>query len=121
MVVSLVVLVLQQQKLDDPNNTEVVYLDQLSGLCNLTKPGKYMLRTLRQSGNLQKDDQIYNSLESALKAGISTFKRAKIEYVVISKNTESIFGFRRPYHNHRGTKEGKKVGSIEIHRVYDVN
>jgi hypothetical protein len=72
---------------------------------------------LRQSGNLQKDDQVFDTHEAAIKAAISTFKRAKIEYAFITKNTNVEFFFRRPYHHHGGSSEGKKVGSIEIYKI----
>lgn len=112
-----VVMLNQQQKLDDPNNTEVVYLDQLPQVCGLTEPGNFRVRIFRQSGNLQKDDQFFTSVGDAIKVATSTFKRAKIDYVVITTNEEANFSFRRPYHDHRGVKEGKKVGKVEIRRM----
>ena len=116
-VASFIALLAQQEKLDDPDNTEVVYLDQLSGLSQLPENGVFLLRTLRQSGNLQKDDKEFTSSAKAIAAGVSTFKRAKIEYAVISKNDEHSFEVRRPYWNHRGKSEGKKVGSFAIYRT----
>ena len=112
-----VVMLNQQQKLDDPNNTEVVYLSQLPQVCGLAEPGNFRVRIFRQSGNLQKDDQFFTSVEDAIKAATSKFKRAKIDYVVITTNEEANFSFRRPYHDHRGVKEGKKVGKVEIRRM----
>ncbi|WP_404366780.1 hypothetical protein [Marinobacter sp.] len=112
-----VVMLNQQQKLDDPNNTEVVYLDQLPQVCGLAEPGKFRVKIFRQSGNLQKDDQFFTSVGDAIKTATSTFKRAKIDYVVITTNEEANFSFRRPYHDHRGVKEGKKVGKAEIRRM----
>ncbi len=112
-----VVMLNQQQKLDDPNNTEVVYLDQLAQVCSLSEPGNFRVRIFRQSGNLQKDDQFFTSVGDAIKTATSTFKRAKIDYVVITTNEEANFSFRRPYHDHRGVKEGKKVGKVEIRRM----
>ncbi|MFL1452887.1 hypothetical protein ACJO5Y_00400 [Marinobacter sp. GN3S48] len=112
-----VVMLNQQQKLDDPNNTEVVYLDQLTQVCSLAEPGNFRVRIFRQSGNLQKDDQFFTSVGDAIKAATSTFKRAKIDHVVITTNEETNFSFRRPYHDHRGVKEGKKVGKVEIRRM----
>ncbi|WP_347331424.1 hypothetical protein [Marinimicrobium locisalis] len=112
-----IVILNQQQKLDDPNSTEVVYLDQLSEVCGLNDSGNFRARIFRQSGNLQKDDQIFTSVEAAIKSVTSTFRRAQIDYVVITTNEASNFRFRRPYHDHRGVKEGKKVGSIEIRRI----
>ncbi len=68
----------REEQLDDPDDDSVVYLDQILEMCSLQHDGKYLLRVLRQSGNLQKDDQIFDSHEAAIKNAISTFKRAKI-------------------------------------------
>lgn len=107
----------REEQLDDPDDDSIVYLDQILEMCSLQHDGKYLLRVLRQSGNLQKDDQIFDSHEAAIKNAISTFKRAKIDYAFISINTETEYFFRRPYHHHGGSAEGKKVGSIEIYKV----
>lgn len=107
----------REQQLDDPNDDSVVYLDQLVAISTLQSGGNYLLRVLRQSGNLQKDDQVFDTHEAAIKAAISTFNRAKIEYAFITKNTNVEFFFRRPYHHHGGSAEGKKVGSVEIYKI----
>jgi hypothetical protein len=107
----------QQKKLEDPNNTEVVYLDQLPSVSKLLGVGSFRLQLFRQSGNPQQKDQYFKTGPEAVRAATSTFRRAKIDYVVISSNNTDEFCFRRPYHDHRGTKEGKKVGRAEIKRV----
>ena len=107
----------RERQLDDPNDDSVVYLDQITNTSKLQSGGEYLLRVLRQSGNLQKDDQIFSSKESAIKTAASTFRRAKIDYVFITKNTNVELFFRRPYHHHGGSSEGKKVGSVEIHKI----
>ena len=107
----------REKQLDDPNDDSVVYLDKLEEVSTLQENGKYLVRILRQSGNLQKDDQIFDSPNQAIKTAASTLKRAKIDYVLISKNTDVEFFFRRTYHHHSGSAEGKKVGSVEIYKV----
>ncbi|SEF78569.1 hypothetical protein [Marinobacterium lutimaris] len=107
----------QQQKLADPDDLSVVELDTLSGIYELAKPGQYLVRVYRQSGNLYKDDQLFNDREAAVKAGVATFKRAKIPYAVVEENTLTDFVFRRPFHNHRGKAEGKKVAKVEIFKI----
>ncbi|NDW15474.1 hypothetical protein GTQ48_08070 [Alteromonas genovensis] len=107
----------REQQLDEPDDDSVVYLEQLTATSTLQNGGKYLLRIVRQSGNLQKDDQVFDSSDAAIKVAISTFKRAKIEYAVITKNTNVEFFFRRPYHHHGGKSEGKKVGSVEIYKI----
>ncbi|MCP8689862.1 hypothetical protein [Marinobacterium sedimentorum] len=116
-IVTWVTITSRQRQLDDPNDDSVVYFDQLIDVCKLQSGGKYILRVLRQSGNLQKDDQVFSSYESAIKSAISTFKRAKIECAYITNNTEVEFFFRRPYYHHGGSAEGKKVGSVEIYKI----
>lgn len=106
----------QQKKLEDPNNTEVVYLDEVIKVSKLLGLGQWRLSIYRQSGNLQKNDQYFATAPEAIKKAVSTFKRAKIDYVVIDSNTTSELKFRRPYHSHRGKAEGKKVGRVEIIR-----
>lgn len=112
----LIVMYNQQKKLDDPKNTEVVYIEQIPSVSQLSGSGRFRLRTYRQSGNLQKDDLIFNNAAEAIKAAVSSFKRSKIPYVVIRANTTNMLSFSRPYHCHRGRQEGKKMGAIEIIR-----
>jgi hypothetical protein len=107
----------QQQKLDDPENTEVVSLDKIVSISLLAMDGEYLLRTYRQSGNLQQDDRLFSDYESAIKAAVSTFKRAKIDSVVIDSNCSTELVFRRLNYCHRGSSEGKKVGSVSISKV----
>lgn len=116
-VVGLVAASNQQKKLADPENTEVVYLEQIPSVAQLSGSGRFRLRTYRQSGNLQKDDVEFNSAADAIKAGVSSFKRSKIPYVVIRTNTNNMLAFSRPNHCHRGRHEGKKMGAIEIVRI----
>ncbi len=117
LIASFIAMLNQEQKLDNPDNTEVVYLDQLIGLCAMRGMGNFRLRVLRQSGNSQKNDQYFDNADKAIKAAVTTFKRAKIDYVVITANEAPHFSFRRPYHHHGGKAEGKKVGSVEITRM----
>tara|TARA_R110001583_G_C5328084_1_gene378014 strand:+ start:27 stop:428 length:402 start_codon:yes stop_codon:yes gene_type:complete len=117
LIAGVIAMLNQEQKLDDPDNTEVVYLDQLIEVCAMRGMGNFRLRILRQSGNPRKDNQYFENADRAIKAAITTFKRAKIVYVVITANEAPHFNFRRPFHHHGGKAEGKKVGSVEITRV----
>ncbi len=107
----------KQKALEDSSDDSVLYLDELQSKCNLQSGGKYLLRIYRQSGNLHKDDQQFNSPEQAVRAAVTTFKRAKIECACVTKNTSTELFFRRPYHHHGGKAEGKKVGSVEIYKI----
>jgi len=114
---SLIAAVIQQRKLEDPEDATVVELENLSLVCKLRQYDQYLLRTIRQSGNLQKDDFEYYSPQEAVRAAVATFRRARIEYAVVVKNTETEFVFQRPYHSHRGRQEGKKVSRVEIYGI----
>lgn len=107
----------KQQALEDPDDNSALHLDELVAKTNLQSGGEYLLRVYRQSGNLQKDDQIFDSYEAAIKNAVTTFKRAKIEFAFVTKNTEVEYFFQRPYYHHGGAAEGKKVGRVEIYKV----
>jgi hypothetical protein len=110
-------MIAQTRRLEDPDDKSVVYLDEIVGISSLQEGGQYQVRIVRQSGNLQQEDRIFDDKEKAIKAAVSTFKRAKIEYVAVDANTPTEFFFRRPYHCHRGRSEGKKVAKAEIYKV----
>lgn len=107
----------QSNALEDPENNEVIYPSQLLEVTLFHGSGEYVVQTYRQSGNLQQEDRVFDNHTAAIKAAISTFKRAKIDYVCVTKNTACELFFRRPYHDHKGRSEGKKVGSIKIVKV----
>lgn len=101
-------------------NTEETQFYELEGvqaLARLRDPGQFVVKVFRQSGNPYKDDQQYSSAASAVKAMLSTFRRAKVDTVVVMFNTEDEFSLRRGWKCHRGHHEGKKLGWIEIHRL----
>lgn len=104
---------------DDPNNKDVVYLQQLVEVANLDEASKYLVVIYRQSGNIQQKDKIYPSASDAIKAAVTTFKRAKIPFVSITENSSERLSFSRPWHSHKGSSEGKKVGSVLIMRMND--
>lgn len=101
----------------DPSDDSVVTLSELQRISNLPDDGQFVVSIYRQSGNLQQDEKIYTSSSAAIKAVCATFSRAKIDFVVIDRNDTSQFNFRRPWHSHRGTAEGKKVGRANIRRM----
>ena len=107
----------KEQALQDPNDDSALHLDELTAKTNLQSGGEYLLRVYRQSGNLQKDDQLFDSPEAAIKNAVTTFKRAKIEFAFVTKNTGIEYFFQRPYYHHGGAAEGKKVGRVEIYKV----
>ena len=106
-----------QSKLDDPTDHTVVHLDELESLVALEPTGTFVLNLYRQSGNIYADGRVFETREAALAAGFSTFRRAKIDAVVIRTNTANNLDVSRAFFNHRGRAEGKKVGSLEVIRV----
>ena len=114
-VFSLLRMAVLEWRLRDPNDHSVVYLHQVEEIASLSGDGPFLVRTYRQSGNLHQDDRVTDNSEIAIRAAVTTLRRAKIDYVVVSKNTPSALKLTRPFHCHRGRAEGKKVGWIEIH------
>lgn len=106
-----------QDALDDPKNNSVVSLNDLHDVIDLPRDGQFIVSIYRQSGNLQQDEKIYTTSQAALRSAVSTFARAKIDVVIVDRNDDSQFAFRRAFHSHRGRAEGKKVGSAVIRKV----
>jgi hypothetical protein len=105
------------QRLEDPTDQTVVALEDLAEVCRLAPDGVYVLFTVRQSGNDHQARRVFDTAEDAIAAGVTTFKRSGIPFVQVVQNSAERFEFERPFHDHRGRAEGKKVGSIEIVRV----
>lgn len=105
-----------QQGLDDPNDTSRVYLDQIVGLALLAGTGPFRVTIFRQSGNVHAE-HLADTASAAVAMAVSTFRRARIDGVRINRNTSDELHFNRLFYNHRGSSEGKKVGSVEITRA----
>lgn len=105
-----------EQALDDPNDTSRVFLDQIVGLALLAGAGPFRVRIFRQSGNVHAEHMV-ETASAAIAQAISTFRRAGIDAVRISRNTSEELHFNRLFYSRRGSSEGKKVGSVEISRA----
>lgn len=105
-----------EQALDDPNDTSRVYLDQVAGLVLLAGAGPFRVTVFRQSGNVHAE-YLAQTASDAVGQAVSTFRRARIDAVRISRNTSDELHFNRLFYSHRGSSEGKKVASVEIRRV----
>jgi hypothetical protein len=105
-----------EQGLDDPNDTSRVFLDQVVGLALLAGAGPFRVTIFRQSGNVHAEHHA-DTAAGAVAQAISTFRRAGIDAVRISRNTSDELHFNRLFYDHRGSSEGKKVGSVEISRA----
>ena len=115
-----------EDKADDPDNTDVVHLDDLISIALLAPAEHFAMDGYRQSGNKyreqthmykreeQKEDSKFVDPSKVINEVLKTFRKAKIPSVVIEENTETNLSFRRLYHDHRGVKEGRKVYSATI-------
>ena len=115
-----------EDKADDPDNTDVVHLDDLISIALLAPAEHFAMDVYRQSGNKyreqthmykreeQKEDSKFVDPSKVINEVLKTFRKAKIPSVVIEENTETNLSFRRLYHDHRGVKEGRKVYSATI-------
>lgn len=92
-------------------------LQSLGSQSRLSEEGCYVVQTFRQSGNPHQEDRFFNSASQAIAAATSTFKRSKIDSLIVHQSTEDLLSVRRPFHDHRGRSEGKKVGWIDIRRL----
>lgn len=105
-----------QQSLADSNDKARVYLEQVAALAALTGGGVFRVTILRQSGNIYAEHEATDAA-AALQKALSTFRRANIEAVNITINTPTQLHFNRLFYSHRGSNEGKKVGSVQIDRL----
>jgi hypothetical protein len=105
-----------QKALDDPNNTERVHLEELPPLVQLGEEGPYGLVILRQSGNVHSEYRAPTAAAAVAQA-MTTFRRAKIDAISITRNTADELHFSRLFYSHRGRAEGKKVGKVVIVRL----
>lgn len=105
-----------QARHENPADNRVVHFDQLEGLSNLSEPGPWVIHFYRQSGNPHQDGRIFTHASDAIAAGITVMRRSQIPYVAIRRNAADHLDFGRPFHDHRGRAEGKKLGWVEISR-----
>lgn len=103
--------------LQDPNDTNAVFLDQLLGLSELSGTGLWDVTIYRQNGNAYSYQLVKGSAADALATAATTFRSAKIETVEITENGPVLLAFQRIPHNPPRPNEGKKVGSAKIRRV----
>ena len=107
----------REHKLVNRADQPCVDLADLPGLCRLAPGGSYVVQTFRQSQNPHQDDRYLPDADSALKAAMTTFKRAKIDLVSVMDSTDIEFSFQRAVPDYTGRSEGRKVRWVEIHRI----
>lgn len=102
------------KRLDDPTDDRTVYLDRLKEILKLAPQGVFRVTIFRQSGNIHAEHTVTGSAQEALNTALATFRRAGINAVHVGENSETELRIGRLYHDHRGRKEGKKVGKATI-------
>jgi hypothetical protein len=117
LIVSYAAMAQSHQRLNDPNDIRTVYLEQLPSMAKLAGSGKWRVHVIRQSGNSHAMHDVTGSAQDAMSVAMTTFRRAKIDAVHIVQNDEATLKIARLYHDHRGSNEGKKVGSAEIVKI----
>ncbi len=111
-----VVLLVKDQRLQDPENLETIFVPQMKDVCSLHN-GPVVSALLRQSGNLYRELGLFETAEAALLEIEKSFRRGKIESVYVQENTEARFQVIRLHHSHGGKAEGKKLGGAVIERA----
>lgn len=102
----------KEQRLNDSENSEMIFIDQLGEACKL-RDGPVSAVLVRQSGNLYRELGRFDSSEAALEQILKSFRRAKIESVFLKKNTDE-FSVIRLHHSYGGSANGKKLGGALI-------
>ncbi|NRP28215.1 hypothetical protein XMD420_001821 [Marinobacterium sp. xm-d-420] len=115
-----------QKKLDDPNDTSMLLIEDVSSASNLKPAKEFLIRIYRQSGNEHQPDRVVSAEDGsdvppdeAIKVALQTLRRARIDSVFVVENTNDILHIRRPMHSHGGKAEGKKVGGAVVIKVQE--
>ncbi|WP_171175805.1 hypothetical protein [Ruegeria sp. HKCCD8929] len=107
------IVVLKEKRLADPNRTDTIYVSQMRDVCSL-KDGPVSAALFRQSGNLYRDLGLFEHWREAMKEIEKSMRRAKIESVFVQSNDANRFEVIRLHHSHGGKAEGKKLGGAVI-------
>lgn len=105
-----------QQVLENPNDKERIYLEQLPTVAQLAAVGDFRIRMIELCGHLQAESEAMD-VSSALSQAMAAFRQANIDAVHIRRNTTDELHFNRLLCAHCGSSLGKELGSIEITRM----
>ncbi len=109
----IIVFVVKENRLADPNRTDTIYVSQMREVCNLND-GPVSAALIRQSGNLYRDLGFYDHWSDAMDEIEKSMRRAKVESVFVESNDSDRFEVIRLHHSHGGKAEGKKLGGAVI-------
>ena len=113
MVLVLGVFFFKQSRLNDPSNSNFIYIDQMASNHQL-QSGPAAAVLFRQSGNEYRNLGIFDSSDAALREVVKSFRKAHIDSVSVLKNEPSKYEVVRLHHGHGGKAEGKKLGGAVI-------
>lgn len=122
-------LMYQSQKLSDPNDQSLVYLDEIIEIAKLESADAYEVHFYRQSGNQYKASETWRpSVENedssstinraALQHLIKTLRKSKWEAAWIIVNEIDHLELMRNFANQR-KNEGKRLGYVEVIALVD--
>lgn len=98
---------------------DIVHVDDLEDFSCLSNWEEFDVGFWRQSSGVYKLGSACTTRGQALKEILSTFRRAKIDYVRVNRNNEDELDVWRASHGARGVKEGKKLGGATIKKVVE--
>lgn len=112
-IVVVVVMMVKEQRLQDPERLDTIYVNQMREVCNLANEPVVAALT-RQSGNIYRELGGFDNVGEALHEIEKSFRRGQIESVYVQTNSERRFEVIRLHHSHGGKAEGKKLGGAII-------
>lgn len=119
---ALVLLLIQVAKANGGNGKasgDIVHINDLQDVALLSQLEEFDLGFWRQSSEIYKLGSACTSRGQALHELISTFTRAKIDFVRIKRNNIDELDVWRASHGARGVREGKKLGGATIKKVIE--
>ena len=119
---ALILLLLQRARVENSDGRtsgDIVHIDKLVDDTLLSKLEEFDVAFWRQSSDVYKLGSACTTREQALNEVLSTFRRAKIDFVRINRNNKDELDVWRASHGARGVKEGKKLGGVTIKKVLE--
>ena len=104
---------------DGRTSGDIIHIDDLEDVALLSKWEEFDVGFWRQSSEVYKLGSACTTREQALKELLSTFRRAKIDFVRVNRNNIDELDVWRASHGARGVREGKKLGGATIKKVIE--
>jgi hypothetical protein len=115
-IIVLITYLINQEKLDDPNNNSVVYASDIKDSIKLSD-GEFMIDYFRQSGNEYRESKPVTGISHTIDEISKTLNKANIQEVYLTTNNSETLHIQRLNRSNGGKAEGKKLGYIYIRRV----